>query len=288
MGLQKGGIIRRIKKNKSIHKTYTQFKELHNAVHFCFNEIAKQNKWPSKDVNKALDEYFNIMDTQKKESIEGIAKYGGFGGLSYTTLIRYLHWMRGGLGRGVELMVGTFDTPCNIIISLIAIGTWCVVVYNMVNNISPDEARRSLAQPVQYVIYNKLPELYTIEENVTEHMIDYVENNVSSRFQILHNITDSTTIVNTVRTFFWESNLYNLFIVKPVSCLLMPFIPSCNKNCIKHKSTTKRSRKSSGRKSSRKSSGRKSSRKSSGRKSSRKSSGRKSSRKSSTKYYTPK
>ena len=42
MGLQKGGIIRRIKKNKSIHKKYPQFKELHNAVQFCFNEIAKK------------------------------------------------------------------------------------------------------------------------------------------------------------------------------------------------------------------------------------------------------
>jgi len=216
------------------------------------------------------------MDIQKKKSNGEIAKHGGFGGLSYTTLIRYLHWMRRGLGWGVELMVGTFDTPCNTIISLIAIGTWCVVVYNMVNQVSPDEARHSLAQPVQYVIYNKLPELYTIEENVTEHMIDYVENNVSSRFQTLHNLADSTTIVNTIRTLFWESNLYNLFIVKPISCLLMPFIPSCNVNCIKKKSSKKRS--------SRKNS--KSKSKSKSKKI--KSTTMRSRSKSSTKYYTPK
>jgi hypothetical protein len=279
MGLQKGGIIRRIKKHKSIHKKYPQFKELHNAVHFCFNEIAKQNKWTAKDVNKALDEYFNIMDTQKKESNGEIAKHGGFGGLSYTTLIKYVHWMRRGLGWGVELMVGTFDTPCNTIISLIAIGTWCVVVYNMVNQVSPDEARHSLAQPVQYVIYNKLPELYTIEENVTEHMIDYVENNVSSRFQMLYSVADSTTIVNTIRTLFWESNLYNLFIVKPISCLLIPFIPSCNVNCIKKKSIKKRSNtKSKSKKRSSKSKKR----------SSKSKKGSSKSKKRSTKYYTPK
>jgi hypothetical protein len=280
MRLQKGGLIRiKIKQNKSSNKKNNQFRALHKAVHFCFTEIAKQNKWSAKDVNKALDEYFSVTANQKKKSSEKLAKQGGSGDTLYPTLTKYLQWMHHGLGWGVELMVGTFDTPCNTIISLIAIGTWCVVIYNMVNNVSPNEARHSLAQPVQYVIYNKAPELYTIEENITQHMINYLDNNVSSRYQALNSVVDSTTIVNTVRTIFWESNLYKLFIVKPLSCLLMPFITSCSKIC------TRRSRKRSSSKSTRRSSTSKRSSKSTSKRSSKSTSKRSS---TSTKYYTPK
>ncbi len=268
MRLQKGGIIRiKIKQNKSSNKKNNQFRTLHKAVHFCFNEIAKQNKWSAKDVNNALDEYFSVTANQKKKSSEKLAKQGGSGETLYPTLTKYLQWMHHGLGWGVELMVGTFDTPCNTIISLIAIGTWCVVIYNMVNNVSPNEARHSLAQPVQYVIYNKAPELYTIEENITQHMINYLENNVSSRYQALNSVVDSTTIIHTIRTIFWESNLYKLFIVKPLSCLLMPFIKSCSKICTKRIST-KRSKSTRSSKSTKRSKSTRSSK--------------------STKYYTPK
>lgn len=279
---QRGGILRikpkpKTQRIKNVNSVDKQFILLHNAVQFCFNEIAKINKWSAKDINDALNEYFNKPKSIKKINDLKIIKQGGSGN-SYNTLNKFLQWMRGGIHMGIGAMVGTFDTPCNVIISLIAIGTWCVVVYNTINNISPDEARRSLAQPVQYVIYNKAPELYEMEEDVTKYMVDYVNNNISLRIKdILYQFTDSTTIINTVRTVFWESNLYTLFIVKPISCLLSPIIPSCMVNCginIKSKSKSKR-------KSKRKSKSK------SKRKSKSKSSKSKSS-KSKTIYYTPK
>jgi hypothetical protein len=256
---QRGGIFR-IKQNqkpktqsiKNLNSVDKQFILLHNAVQFCFNEIAKINKWSAKDINDALNEYFNKPKGIKKINDFQIIKQGGSGN-SYNTLNKFLQWMRGGIHMGIGAMVGTFDTPCNVIISLIAIGTWCVVVYNTINNISPDEARRSLAQPVQYVIYNKAPELYEMEENVTKYMVDYVDKNISLRIKdILYQVTDSTTIINTVRTVFWESNLYTLFIVKPISCLLSPIIPSCKVNCgvvDERKRSGKRSKKRSGKRS---------------------------------------
>ena len=63
-------------------------------------------------------------------------------------------------------------------------------------------------------------------------MVDYVDKNTSVKIkEILYQFTDSITIVNIVRTIFWESKLYTLFIVKPISCLLSPIIPSCMVNC---------------------------------------------------------
>jgi hypothetical protein len=242
---QNGGLVKvRVKNNKSITKKNKDFNILHNAVHFCFNEIAKQNKWSAKDASKALGEYFSVLEKTKNKSDTKIAKQGGSGETVYPTLMKYVEWMRRGMGWGVSVMVGTFDTTCNTIISLIAIGTWCVVIYNMVNNVSPDEARRSLAQPVQYVIYNKAPELYTMEEDITQHMIDYVETNVYSHYQELHKVIEHKTIINAIRTLFWESKLYNLFIVKPIACLLIPIIPSCSKTCIKRNSVKSTKRKS--------------------------------------------
>ena len=63
---QRGGILR-IKQNqkpktqsiKNLNSVDKQFILLHNAVQFCFNEIAKINKWSAKDINDALNEYFN-------------------------------------------------------------------------------------------------------------------------------------------------------------------------------------------------------------------------------------
>ena len=248
---QNGGLVKvRVKNNKSITKKNKDFNILHNAVHFCFNEIAKQNKWSAKDASKALGEYFSVLEKTKNKSDTKIAKQGGSGETVYPTLMKYVEWMRRGLGWGVSVMVGTFDTTCNTIISLIAIGTWCVVIYNMVINVSPDEARRSLAQPVQYVIYNKAPELYTMEEDITQHMIDYVETNVYSHYQELHNVIEHKTIINAIRTLFWESKLYNLFIVKPIACLLIPIIPSCSKTCIKRKSASAKRKSASAKRSS--------------------------------------
>ena len=84
MNLQKGGIVRiKVKQYKINNKKNNQFNQLHKAVHFCFSEIAKQNKWSAKDVNKAVDEYFSVTDTHKKESIGEIAKHGGSGETLY-------------------------------------------------------------------------------------------------------------------------------------------------------------------------------------------------------------
>ena len=70
---QRGGIIRikqkqkpKIQSIKNVNSVDKQFILLHNAVQFCFNEIAKINKWSAKDINDALNEYFNKPKSIKK------------------------------------------------------------------------------------------------------------------------------------------------------------------------------------------------------------------------------
>ena len=246
--------------NTKTHKNKKKYNIFYKAVSFAFNEIAKINKWNKKTATKAVEEYFNILKNIKKKPQTTLSKMSGG---AHPMLDTFINWMRAGASFGIHNAIGTFDTPCNIIISFISIGTWCVVVYNTINNISPEEAKHSLAQPVQYVLFNKLPDAYYMEEKITNIMIDYVETKVGPQIPLLD--VNVSTIVELLRTLFWESTLYNIFIVKQVSCLLAPFIESCNIICQINRS---RSRSRSKSKSS-------------------KSSKSKSSKSSKSKYFTP-
>ena len=222
-------------------KIYKKKNIFYKAVSFVFNEIAKKNKLPKNNAEKAVDEYFNLLTNIKKKPHSILSKMSGG---APPMLSSFVSWIRTGITFGIHSAIGTFDTPCNIIISFIAVGTWCVVVYNTINNISPEEARHSLAQPVQYVIYNNMPDAYYIEEKITNVMIDYVETNVKPQIPLLSG--NVSTIIDLLRTLFWESTLYNIFIIKQISCLLLPIVSSCDKNCpiIKSKSSKSKSSKS--------------------------------------------
>ena len=255
-------------KNAKTNKNKTKYNIFYKAVSFAFNEIAIKNKWPKKHATKAVEEYFNILKKNKKNAKSTLTKMSGG---AHPMLDIFINWMRAGASFGIQNAIGTFDTPCNIIISFISIGTWCVVLYNKINNISPEEAKHSLAQPVQYVLFNKMPDAYYMEEQITNIMIDYVETKVGPQIPLLD--VNVSTIIELLRTLFWESTLYNIFIVKQISCLLAPFIVSCNINCQINRS----SRRSSSSKSRSRSSKSKSS----------KSKSSKSKSRSRSKYFTP-
>jgi hypothetical protein len=213
-------------KKAKTNKNKTKYNIFYKAVSFAFNEIAIKNKWPKKHATKAVEEYFNILKKNKNNAKSTLTKMSGG---AHPMLDIFINWMRAGAAFGIQNAIGTFDTPCNIIISFISIGTWCVVLYNKINNIVPEEAKHSLAQPVQYVLFNKMPDAYYMEEQITNIMIDYVETKVGPQIPLLD--VNVSTIVELLRTLFWESTLYNIFIVKQISCLLAPFIVSCNVNC---------------------------------------------------------
>jgi len=222
--------------NTKTHKNKKKYYIFYKAVSFAFNEIAKINKWNKKTATKAVEEYFNIIKNIKNKPQTTLSKMSGG---AHPMLDTFINWMRAGVSFGLHNAIGTFDTPCNIIISFISIGTWCVVVYNTINNISPEEAKHSLAQPVQYVLFNKLPDAYYMEEKITNIMIDYVETKVGPQIPLLD--VNVSTIIELLRTLFWESTLYNIFIVKQVSCLLAPFIVSCNIICQINRSRSSKS-----------------------------------------------
>lgn len=233
---KKGGLLLTRKKGKKQPSVL-----FYKAVHFSFNEIAKINNWSQKDANQAVEEYFSLIEkvnstkttrtktktkkTKTKSPHSKILK----GGL-HPLLERVMYWLSTGASVGMGLAVGTFDTPCNILLSLIAIGTWSVVVYNSIHNISAEEKRRSLAQPVQYILYKQTPAIFALEEDITNILIHYLDEYVYPYMESIPSST-FTHIVQLVRSLFWEAALYKNFLVIPISCLLKPVIPSCSANC---------------------------------------------------------
>lgn len=151
-------------------------------------------------------------------------------------LMKYVNWIIGAA-------VGTFDTPCNIIISQIAIATYCVMAYTFIvsmqrhdNNIAEavndDIYKHSMASPVQYIIYNKFPQVYEVQESIFSSVQRHIKDNVLSKINVesLRSV-DGASIVQTMRSFFYEPNLYKIFVVKAVSCVLAPLITSCAEHC---------------------------------------------------------
>ena len=232
---KKGGSIK-ISHTKTIKKSLINIKStvFYKAVKHIFIIIAEINKWTKKDALLAVDDYFNLVQKiHKKKGTNSSANSVTKGGAN--NLGRFMRWMCAGTAhsvrRGIHLAVGTFDTPCNILLSLIAIGTWSVFAYNYLNNVSDEEARHSMAQPVQYIIYNQYPGLYNLEESINNILIEYTEN-ISQRIPIRDiPYVDSAKVINSLRTFFWEGALYRNALAIPIACLLVPFIESCRQNC---------------------------------------------------------
>jgi hypothetical protein len=252
--MQRGGIVlkrRTLKKHVSLKSNVRIKNNLYRSVTFAFNLIADINKWDQKEALQAADEYFRLIHMMKvagKHS-RNTSKAGGqrpgasrhkAGGASASTNVfyKFASWLYTGSAVAVDLLIGKFDTPCNIILSLLAVGVWSVVVYNAINNVLPEDAKRSLAQPAQYIIYNVNPDFYHLEEEINAHVVNYVERNVSIPLSII----GPKEIVGYARTFFYEPILYKNIFELPITCVLQYKIESCNERCRLGKKTKTKSK----------------------------------------------
>lgn len=215
---------------------------LYKTITFTFKQVAKLNNFPEKEVKKAVEEYFAMIH-EFRQSVKTQTRFvGGAGPSSFAKLYQFTHWIYTRLPNPIECAIGTFDTPCNIILSLIAIGTWSVCVYNMYYEVPTETAHHSLAMPVQYILYNAFPPLYNGEEfvyqnsvNITNVVVDYVLQNVANNEPIRSSL--SHILVGT-SGWFYNSVLYQKLFQDKIVCLLALFIDSCYKRCYPNKTKT--------------------------------------------------
>ena len=265
----KGGLL--LKKPKNTNK----FAVYKSAITLTFTTIAVINNWPKKEVSIAVAEYFYLIKGLHHTST-GTSKAKAMTGGTSSIFNKFANWIYTGSSVAVGLVIGKFDTPCDTMLSVLAIGVWSVVIFNKLNQVLPEEAKRSLAQPAQYIIYSISPDLYDLEESINNYIIHYVSNNIT----LPQNSIVASQIVNYARTLFYEPILYKKVFEMPIICLLKEWIVSCKDKCVlTHKWSKSKSIKS------KRSSGNKSSKRSSGNKSKHSSIKSKS---SSEKYYTPK
>ena len=270
----KGGLL--LKKPKNTNK-YAVYKL---AITLTFTTIAAINNWPKKEVSIAVAEYFHLIQgLHGNGTSKAASKVMVITGGTSSIFNKFANWIYTGSSVAVGLVIGKFDTPCDTMLSVLAIGVWSVVIYNKLNQVLPEEAKRSLAQPAQYIIYSISPDLYDLEESINNYIIHYVSNNIT----LPQNSIDASQIINYARTLFYEPILYKKVFEMPIICLLKEWIVSCKDKCIL---TDKWSNKRRSNKRSSKRSG--TSKRSSKRSGTSNRSSSKSKKNSTAKYYTPK
>ena len=152
---------------------------------------------------------------------------------------KYATWL-------MHTAVGKFDNPCNILISSIALSTYAIMAYAFMQSMqkhnfdvaaatSDETYVYSLATPVKYALYHYFPSVHEFQEQVFVIFDDYIRQVFqlfSERFSLaLASQNPSKTVINLLRSIYYDGNLYNLLIVKPISCILRYKIKSCNRLC---------------------------------------------------------
>ena len=142
--------------------------------------------------------------------------------------------------------VGKFDSPCNILISSIALSTYAIMVYAFVQSMqkhnfdvaaatSDESYIYSLATPVKYALYHYFPSVHEFQEQIFVIFDEYIRqvfHSFSEQFSIsLVSQNPTRMIINLLRSLYYDGNLYNLFVVKPISCILQYKIKSCKRLC---------------------------------------------------------
>lgn len=218
---------------------------LRASLHLLFTYIKDVNKWDD-NIDNVVDEYVNVF--KKSNLIKGSPSLpptiqspiqfptqigGGF------PFKKYANWI-------MHKAVGNFDNPCNAIISSIALSTYAIMVYTFVQSMqkhnydvasaTADETYvYSLATPIKYALYHYFPSVHEFQEQIFlifEEYLRQIFQSFSEKFSITLESQNSTgTIINLLRSLFYDSRLYNEFIVKPVSCVLRYKIKSCTRFC---------------------------------------------------------
>ena len=229
-------------------KTTTTQNMLKTSLHFLFTYIAEIHKWDD-NINDVVGAYIimfkksNVFKTGSSQSPSPspspLQSPSQFGGKFDFPFKKYATWL-------MHTAVGKFDSPCNILISSISLSTYAIMVYAFMQSMqkhnfdvaaaTTDESYiYSLATPVKYALYHYFPSVHEFQEEIFVIFDEYIRqvfHSFSEQFSIsLVSQNPTRMIINLLRSLYYDGNLYNLFVVKPVSCILQYKIESCKRLC---------------------------------------------------------
>lgn len=214
----------RRKKNKS-RKTKTggnlKTRKFKHIITTAFEIIAAENGWTDHKI--AAKSYLNYL-SQLTPITEGTFSGGGFEFKKY-----------------LELFIGRFDTPCEKIISNVAFMLYCITVAamwsawkrhgNLNDTLEDDAVVHALDNPIQYALYYNFRFIYDYQEQIFGTARAYLQKiieNISSK-----EVADMTAghAILLFRIGFYNPQLYERMIVRPIACILKPVIHSCAEMC---------------------------------------------------------
>ena len=234
---------RRATMARTIKATTTQ-NMLKTSLHFLFTYIAEIHKWDD-NIDDVVGAYIimfkksNVFKTGSSQSPSPSPSPSQFGGKFDFPFKKYATWL-------MHTAVGKFDSPCNILISSISLSTYAIMVYAFMQSMqkhnfdvaaaTTDESYiYSLATPVKYALYHYFPSVHEFQEQIFVIFDEYIRqvfHSFSEQFSIsLVSQNPTRMIINLLRSLYYDGNLYNLFVVKPVSCILQYKIESCKRLC---------------------------------------------------------
>jgi len=216
------------------------------SLHFLFTYIAEIHKWDD-NIGDVVDAYItmfkrsNVIETGSSPSLSPSLSPSPsqFGGKFDFPFKKYASWL-------MHTAVGKFDSPCNILISSIALSTYAIMMYAFVQSMqkhnfdvaaatSDESYIYSLATPVKYALYHYFPSVHEFQEQIFVIFDEYIRqvfHSFSEQFSIsLVSQNPTKMIINLLRSLYYDGNLYNLFVVKPISCILQYKIKSCKRLC---------------------------------------------------------
>jgi hypothetical protein len=232
------------KRKTTRHKTPKTDDMLRTSLHFIFTYISDIHKWHD-NIDDVVDAYIAMFEKANAYKTSSLSPSPlspspiQFGGVFNFPFKKYATWL-------MHTAVGKFDSPCNILISSIALSTYAIMAYAFVQSMqkhnfdvaaatSDETYVYSLATPVKYALYHYFPSVHEFQEQIFIIFDDYVRQvfqSFSERFSLtLASENPTKAVINLLRSIYYDGNLYNLLIVKPVSCILQYKIKSCKRLC---------------------------------------------------------
>lgn len=217
---------------------------LRTSLHFIFTYISDIHKWHD-NIDDVVDAYIAMFEKANAYKTSSLSPSSlspspiQFGGVFNFPFKKYATWL-------MHTAVGKFDSPCNILISSIALSTYAIMAYAFLQSMqkhnfdvaaatSDETYVYSLATPVKYALYHYFPSVHEFQEQIFVIFDDYVREvfqSFSERFSLtLASENPTKAVINLLRSIYYDGNLYNLLIVKPVSCILQYKIKSCKRLC---------------------------------------------------------
>ena len=227
---------------------------LRTSLHFIFAYISDIHKWHD-NIDDVVDAYIAMFEKANAFKTSSLSPSPlspsrlspsplspspiQFGGVFNFPFKKYATWL-------MHTAVGKFDSPCNILISSIALSTYAIMAYAFMQSMqkhnfdvaaatSDETYVYSLAAPVKYALYHYFPSVHEFQEQIFVIFDDYVRQvfqSFSERFSLtLASENPTKSVINLLRSIYYDGNLYNLLIVKPVSCILQYKIKSCKRLC---------------------------------------------------------